>query len=211
MPRRPRRETTGWAACIVVAIVLAACGSSEVASTGPLGPCGEDARGAGAYPELERLLPPDLEGRPPDQVDSGRSCSPQALGTLAAHGIAELRYAGARWNEGGSNATVIAAFATPRGQPPPQEGWVEEFYESGARSSSKAENIETSRPTIGTAAEVWRLDTLNDLSLQTVVVWEDQGLIHVVIVATEVGPDASRAAHERRVAIAVDTSAGSPG
>ena len=210
MPPSVRRALGGWATCLLAAIVLGACGTSEVASTGPLGPCGEDARGAGAYPELEQLVPPDLEGRPPDQVDSGRSCSQQALGTLASHGIGELRYAGARWTEGGSNATVIAVFTTPRDQPLPQEGWVEEFYESGARTSSKAENIETSRPTIGTAGEVWRLDTLNDLSLQTVVVWDDRGLIHVVVVATEVNPGASRTAHERRVEIAVDTSSQTP-
>lgn len=105
---------------------------------------------------------------------------------------------------------MIAVLATRTEQPLPQEAWVEEFYEAGARASSKAENIETSRPTIGAAGEVWRLDTLNDLSLQTVVVWDDRGLIHVVIVATDVAPGASRAAHEQRVEQAVTTSAASP-
>jgi hypothetical protein len=189
---------------------LAACGSTA-SSSGPLGPCGDDARGQGAYPELERLLPSNLDGRPPDHVDSGRSCSAKALGSFVSHGIGELRFAGATWGEGGSNATAIAVLATPREQPLPQEGWVEEFYETGARASSKAENIETSRPTMPDVGEVWRLETLNDLSLQTVIVWDDRGLIHVVIVGTEVNPNASREIHERRVQLAVLTSAHAPG
>jgi hypothetical protein len=60
------------------------------------------------------------------------------------------------------------------------------------------------------AGDVFRLETINDLSLQTVVIWEDQGLIHVVIVATTVGPDASRSAHDERVAIAVAVAGAGP-
>jgi hypothetical protein len=51
--------------------------------------------------------------------------------------------------------------------------------------------------------QVFRLDALNDLSQQTVVTWNESGLVHVVIVVTEVGPTASLADHDARVAAAV--------
>lgn len=193
----------------LAAAAIAAC-SSPVITSDPSGPCAADGRAAGMYPELEVLLPRGIDGVAPTSVDSGRSCSTDALSVYAEHSIAEIRYAGATWSQTLQNATVIALITTPPGQPTLDQTFVQEFYEAGARASSKAENIETSRPTIGDAGEVWRLDTLNDLSLQTVVVWDDRGLIHVVIVATDVAPGASRAAHERRVEQAVTTSAASP-
>ncbi|HEX5451709.1 MAG TPA: hypothetical protein VFW86_04905, partial [Candidatus Limnocylindrales bacterium] len=79
-------------------------------------------------------------------------------------------------------------------------------------------NIETSHPTYPGAGTVYRLDTLNDLSFQTVVAWQDVDLVRVVIVATEVDPSASRTVHDARVAEAVGAAAlaqqgldGSPG
>ena len=179
--------------------VLSACGSVG-ASVGPLGACGDDARGIGAYPDLERLLPPSLDGRTPDRVDSGRSCSGAALSTYVSHGIHEVRYAGATWTEGAQDGTVIAVFVAGPGQPPLDQTWVQEFYETGARASTKTENIEISMPQLGEGGRYWRLETLNDLSLQTVAVWGgDPGLVHVVIVATQVQPEASRAGHDDRV------------
>jgi hypothetical protein len=195
------------AAAVAVSLILAlaAC-STEPQGSNPLGPCGDDARAPGGYAELEVLLPSALgpDARPPTRVDSGRSCSDVALGTLKSHGITELRFAGATWNgEGSSEGTVIAVFAVPGWVPPLQEAWVEEFYESGAQAGKKTDNIETSRPTIEPAGEVFRLDTLNDLSLQTVVTWEQDGTFHVVIVATDVAPGKDRADHDARVVEAV--------
>jgi hypothetical protein len=60
------------------------------------------------------------------------------------------------------------------------------------------------------AGEVYRLETLNDLSLQTVVIWPTAPYVHVVIVATQVAPGASREDHDQRVAIAVEVAAGVP-
>jgi hypothetical protein len=191
-------------ALAALAVTLTGCGNQLAAN--PLGPCGDDARAAGGFSELEALLPTTLgaDGRAPDRVDSGRSCSDVALGTLKSHGITELRFAGATWKGGSSSeGTVIAVFATPRWVPLLEEAWVEEFYEAGAQAGKKTDNIETSRPRIDPAGEVFRLDTLNDLSLQTVVTWETDGLFHVVIVATDVAPGKDRAAHDAFVVEAV--------
>ena len=103
---------------------------------------------------------------------------------------------------------VIAVLATPGWIPPLEEAWVEEWYEQGARNAKRTDNIETSRPVLGGAGEVFRLDTLNSLSFQTVVTWQDAGLTHVVIVASDVAPGKERAAHDAKVEAAVAAAAG---
>lgn len=214
-PRRPviRALLTG-----VMAVAVIACGTST-GSFSPDGPCVSDGRAPGAYPELEARLPPTLGGIGPANgtgsatadlfpttVDSGRNCTEGALGSLWSHRIREVRFAGATWDAGDGDGTVSALFTTPSGQPALEAVWMEEFYESGARATSKTENIVITRPTIDPAGAVFRLDALNDLSLQTVVVWPATDGIRVVIVATRVSPDASRQAHDDAVAIAVAQS-----
>jgi hypothetical protein len=201
-----------------LAAMVLGCGA-PAGSFSPNGPCVTDGRAPGAYPELEAKLPPTLGGIGPANgngsatadlypttVDSGRNCTEKVLGSLWSHDVRELRFAGATWDAGGGDGTVSALFTTPSGQPSLEAAWMEEFYKSGAQATSKTENIVITRPTIDPAGEVFRLDTLNDLSLQTVVVWPADDGIRVVIVATRVTPDASRQAHNTWVAIAVAQS-----
>lgn len=200
-----RRPATAAALAFIVALLLAACGDATVPS-GPLGPCAADKADAisvGGYPELEALVPRSLKGAAPDVVNSGRSCSDKALGSLGAHDVHELRFAGATWNQGRSDGTVVAVLATPSDEPLLQQAWVEEFYTAGAVAATKTDNVTTTRPTIDPVGQVFRIDALNDLSLQTVVTWNDRGLVHVVIVVSEVSPTASRADHDQRVLDAV--------
>ena len=188
----------------MAAAVLAGCGANGP-SFDPSGACSADGRAPGAYPDLEDLLPSDLAGTPPTTVDSGRSCTADSLSTYGSHGITELRFAGATWDAGGGNGAAIAVVSTTSTQPELQQAWVEEFYLAGARASTKTENIQVSRPTLD-GIEVDRIETLNDLSLQTLLVWSVGGPVHVVIVATQVEPGASRAAHDARVLAALQAS-----
>jgi len=188
------------AAIAVAAIALAACGAAGP-SFSTSGPCLADGRAPGAYPDLEAEVPRTISGRPATSVDSGRNCSATALGSLTGHGITELHFAGATWDEGQGNGVSIAVLAQPVGPLP--IAWVEEFYTNGAEASSHTANIETSRPTYAGAGVVYRLDTLNDLSYQSIVVWPDGDLARVVIVATQVGPTASKSVHDDRVSEAV--------
>jgi hypothetical protein len=201
-----------------IALAVVACGTAA-GPFSPDGPCLTDGRAPGAYPELEAKLPPSLGGigpangngsatedQYPTTIDSGRNCTEKVLGSLWSHDVRDLRFAGATWDWGDGNGTVSALFTTPSGQPPLEAAWMDEFYESGAKATSKTENIVITRPTIDPAGEVFRLDTLNDLSLQTVVVWPADDGVRVVIVATRVTPDASRQAHDTWVAIAVAQS-----
>ena len=200
-------------ALVLGAVSLVAACSAEQLVTTPLGPCGDDARAAGGFPELEALVPKALgvEGRPPDRIDSGRNCSDATLGTLKAHGVTELRFAGSTWNgTSSSEGTVVAVLATPKGMPLLEPAWVEEFYEAGARAGKKTDNVAVHRQDVGPVGDVFWLDVLNDLSLQTVVTWQDEGLTHVVIVATDVAPLKDRATHSATVEAAVAAAAGLP-
>jgi hypothetical protein len=183
-----------------ITLLVAGCGLAGP-SFSTSGPCVADGRAAGAYPELEAAVPKTISGRPATTVDSGRNCSDDALGTFTSRGVHEVHFAGATWDEGGGNGVTIAVLALPD-KPMPVE-WAEEFYQAGAIAGKHTDNIDSTRPTYPGVGTVYRLDALNDLSLQTVVIWADGRLARVVIVATQVDPSASKAVHEARVAEAV--------
>jgi len=203
-----------------LAVAAAVLGCQPAASFQAEGDCLADGRAPGTYPDLEAKLPRSLGGIgpanatgsatadvAPTTVDSGRSCSEPKLATLWSHAVRDLRFAGATWDRGNGEGIVSAFFTTPPGQPALEAAWMEEFYQSGAEASTKTENIEITRPSMGPAGVVFRLDTLNDLSLQSVVVWPAEDGVRVVIVATRVAPGADREAHETVVQVAVDGSA----
>jgi hypothetical protein len=195
------------ALALFVALVAGCSPSTSPApSPGSAAGCATDVRGAGTFPDLEALLPRGMIEAAPTTVDSGANCTDRSLGSYREHGIGEVRFAGATWDYGNGNATVAAVFATPAGQPRLDATWVEEFYLAGAFAARGADNLDTSRPTVPGVGVVFRLDTLNNLSQQTVVVWPDDGFVHVVIVATDVGPDASRADHDERVRVAIEVA-----
>jgi hypothetical protein len=196
-------------AAIALALATAACGTFDP-SFPATSTCPNEAQAPGTFPDLEALLPRGMIERSPDELDSGWHCAAEALGTYAAHGVRELRFAGATWDYSDGDATVAAVFTTAPGEPPLQPAWVEEFYQLGALSGRRIENVETSRPSLGDAGPVWRLDALNDLSLQTIVVWPAGQVVRVVIVATQVAPGASRDDHDQRVATAVDVAPAVP-
>jgi hypothetical protein len=148
--------------------------------------------------------------RSPTTLDSGWNCADASLGSYTAHGIHTIWFAGATWDNGGGDATVAAILASGDGEPPLQTAWVEEFYTIGAINGRHTGDVTTTHPTMAGAGNVFRLETLNDLSLQTVVIWPAAPYVRVVIVATTVSPDASRADHEQRVATAVEVAAAVP-
>lgn len=185
---------------LVFTAILAAC-SGGAATFNPIGTCGPDGKAAGAYPELEARLPTSFDGELPKAVDSGRHCSDTALGSFITHGAAGIEFAGATWDLGSGSGVSSALFSLPGRDLP--AAWVAEFYEIGARTAKRTENITTSRPTFDGTGQAYRLDTLNELSLQSVVTWQDVSIVRVVLVATVVAPGASRAAHDDLVSRAV--------
>ena len=209
---RRHRGATTLAAALTLALAVAGC-AGAAATFDPAGPCVADGRAAGAYPDLEARLPSALGGAAPGTVNSGRNCSDAALGSLVAHDLDEIRFAGATWDLGGGKGVSSVVLGLEGADLP--AAWIAEFYEIGARTAKRTDNIETSRPAYPGAGEAWRLDTLNDLSLQTVVTWQDGEIVRVVLVATPAVPGASRRAHddlvETAVGAAVEATAAGPG
>ena len=168
-------------ACLVLATLVAACTTGPVYATfDAAAPCTADGRYPGAYPALEARLPNMLLGRGPDAVDSGRSCTAPELGTLAGHGIKEVRFAGASWFLSGNAGVTLAVF-TGDGL---TAVWLGEWYESTARAAGSTRQIDPTRPTIA-GAQAYRLDTLNGEQPQTIIDWAPAGgdAVYVVVAA----------------------------
>ena len=197
------------ALALAIAALVSACGA-EANPSSPAGVCASNVRAPGTFPDLEALLPRGMVEAAPTTVDSGANCTRAALGSYVAHGVGELRFAGATWDYGDGEATVVAVFTTPPGQPALQAAWVEEFYTAGAVAGRTIDDVVTTRPVMRGAGQVFRLEVINNLSLQTVVVWPAGSHVRVVIVATNVGPGAARADHDQRVEVAVEVAGGTP-
>src|SRR5262245_31766642 len=149
LPRDVRRF-----ACIATlaaaVLVLAACGSAAipVVSFDPASACTTDGRQPGAYPELEALLPAAYQGKAPDNVDSGRNCTRDALGTLADAGVPGVRFAGATWGLGGTSALTVAVFEGD-GLTPDE---MLDFYAESASTDRHTDKLSTTDVTVGDAS-----------------------------------------------------------
>jgi hypothetical protein len=182
----------GLAATIAVALGLAACSGSPYTSFDPSGPCTVDGRLPGAYPALEAMVPTTYLGRRPDTLDSGRNCSATELGTLAGHGLTEVRFAGGTWNTSANSGVTLAVFT---GDGLTAE-WLGEWYEASARAAANTRQITPSRPIVA-GHQGYRLDTINGDSNQTVITWPSAtaDVIYVVL-AADTSPSDIQAAIE---------------
>jgi len=194
------------AASLALATLLAGllAGCAAPPAFDPAGPClvdGKpvDGRAAGAYPDLEARVPGSYEGRAADRLDSGRNCSATALGTMAARGVLEVRFAGGLWEVGERSGVSLVVFHADGLTP----AMLFEFYESGARTARRTDATQTSQQLVDGVTGL-RLDTLNDESYQTVIVWPaGDGLLRVALVGSDIRETAQRSEHERRVQAAL--------
>jgi hypothetical protein len=167
-------------------LLLGACAGSDplVRSFDPAAPCPAEGQQPGAYPALEAMLVDQYEGRGPDHVDSGRLCTAEALGSLAEAGIAQLRFAGATWQTGGTSGLTLAVFEA--------DGLdameMLDFYAIPAESARRTEKLQRSETAVGDAP-ARRLDVLgSDGTGQTVVTWQAPGESVVrVLLAADLG------------------------
>jgi hypothetical protein len=169
---------------LVLVLVLAGCGTATpIASFDPASACTTDGRMPGAYPDLEALLPAAYLDKAPATVDSGRNCTPAALGTLADAGIDGVRFAGATWPLGGTSGLTVAVF---EGEGLDQKSMID-FYEDGARSSSRTEKLLTEDLTVA-GHPARRLAVLrSDGTGQTILAWPDGPNRVMVLLAADVG------------------------
>ena len=183
MSRRPFALLA--AACLGLALTVAACGTATpFASFDPASACTTDGRMPGAYPVMEALLPHAYEGQAPATVDSGRNCTPAALGSLAAAGIENVRFAGATWPLGGTTGLTVAVFEGDG----LESTELLDFYAAGARTANRTDAFTTSDATIR-GVPLRRLDVLrSDGSGSTIVTWPGDGPGQVfVLLAADLG------------------------
>ena len=179
MPPRPSAiiRAAVVAVLLVSTILLAGCGAGA-SSFDPAAPCAVDQRLPGAYPALEARIPTTLFGAAPSRLDSGRNCSAKNLGTLAGHGVTEVRFAGGLWERSSSSGVTIAVF-TGDGVTAERIG---EWYEASAVATNKTGDLRPSRPTIA-GRQGYRLDLVASEVPQTVIAWPaaDGAVVNVVI------------------------------
>ena len=182
---RPRVPRTS-AAILVAAAVLGACGSSiPVVSFDPSSACTSDGRQPGAYPELEALLPSTYQGKAPDNVDSGRNCTPGLAGR--AGGRRDRRRPGSPGRPGASAARPALTVAVFEGDGLDAEA-MRSFYEQSASTDRHTEKLSSSDVTVaGTAGR--RLDVLaSNGAGQTIVAWPaDRPDTVFVLLASDLG------------------------
>lgn len=178
MPSRVVRGMPRALLAFVLGVVVMACSADAGASFDPTDPCTSDGRGPGAYPELEALVPAVYEGRAPDQLNSGRNCTTQNLGSLEARGIEEVRFAGGTWDFGSEIYAVLTVFSA--------EGLtaeaMAEWWRTTAEAAGRTEVTGESRPQIGDG-QGYRLDTRTGQRVQTIVVWPaaEEDRVNVVV------------------------------
>jgi hypothetical protein len=158
--------------------VAAGCGGGASASFDVAAGCPVEGRVAGAYPDLERRIPTNYEGRGPDTLDSGRHCDPDSLGSLAKAGFDEVRFAGGTWDFGGERAAALVVFQAP-GLTADQ---VADFYGSSAQTASRTTITGVTTPDIA-GRSGHRIDTMTGDRVQSVVVWPSgqPDIVNVVI------------------------------
>ena len=163
---------------VAVAIAIGGCSSAVTPSFDPTGACLTDGQRPGVYPDLEARIPASLLGQAPVTLDSGRHCTTDALGSLAAAGIRELRFAGGTWSFGAERSAALAVFTAPG----LTADDMAEFYLAGASSASRTELLAGTAVTLA-GRPGHRLDTQTGDRMQTVEVWPSAtgDMVNVVI------------------------------
>jgi hypothetical protein len=215
-PRSPVRTATrpqlrplaaGRLALLVLAALLVFVAAGCGASFDPTGPCAADGSAPGAYPTLEAAIPATYNGAKPSQLDSGRACTSAGLGSLAAHGVKELRFAGGIWSTGTQSGLSLALFLDQDG-PTLDPTWMTEFYSATAVQGKNVQSIDTVAYPVSGSTNGQRIDVLNGDSFQSIVVWQRDGWVAVALVADFVSEIQTKEAHDAVVRAAVDAFAG---
>lgn len=169
---------------IAIAGITAGCSGRTVPSFDPSGPCSSDGSAPGAYPDLEARIPATLLGAGPGRLDSGRHCTAAELGSLAAAGFTEIRFAGGTWSFGAERAAALAVFTAPG----LTADDMAEFYLAGATAAARTTLLAGTAVTLA-GRPGRRLDTETSSRLQTVEVWPATVPDTVNVVITNELPD----------------------
>ncbi len=194
---RPHRSLLARAALAAVTLALAvstaACTATATPVPDPSSPCGgaDVQRGAGFYPDLEKLVPPTLAGATPTVRDSGRYCSTKTLGPLATRHD-EVRFAGATFPRTSQSGISLIVYNAP-GLTADEVG---DAFRAGSGTGRQTELVSDAPRQVG-GRTGRRIELINGNTRQVVVVWPSRtpGDVLIVIVV-----DVSNAAIDDAVA-----------
>jgi hypothetical protein len=151
--------------CAAAGVLCASCAGTP-AAPGPSG-C-TDLQTPGVYPELERLVPASVGGTAVARLESGRSCSDQALGSLAKSGVRELQFAGAvaRFSPQDSTGITLSVYRAPG----LTIDLLADAFATGAGTSRSVSGVHAARTVIGGRPGI-RIDAIAAGQAETVFVW----------------------------------------
>ena len=163
---------------LALALATGACAAAPPTSFDPSAPCTQDGSAPGAYPDLESMVPTTFEDGPPQTLDSGRKCTTDGLGSLAAAGFDEVRFAGGTWGFGGIRAAALAVFSAPG----LTADAMADFYGESATEANRTRITAVSTPTLA-GRPGHRIDSVTGSRQQTVMVWPaaEPDVVNVVI------------------------------
>jgi hypothetical protein len=150
---------------VAAGMLSTACAGTPASSSA--GACA-DLQTPGVFPELERLVPRSVGDTAVTRLESGRSCSDQALGSLAGAGIHELRFAGAvvRFSLDDSTGVTVSVYRAPG----LTIDLLADVFANGAGTSRSVSGVHAARSVIGGRAGV-RIDAIAAGQDETVFVW----------------------------------------
>jgi hypothetical protein len=175
---------------LVAAALVGACQADPdaPASFNPAADCnGADSQiMAGAYPQLEALLPTSLAGVAPTSLVSGRFCSANTLGTLYQAGIHETHFGSAVWNRDSGSGIQMTIMEAPG----LTVANAIQSYGYGAQNAPKVHLLTSTDVTVNGIAGK-RLDIENDDFQQEVIIWptDTPGRLHILIASNVHPPD----------------------
>ena len=121
----------------------------------PSGPCTVDGRVAGAYPDLEAMVPRTLlRTRRRRPLDSGRNCSSRIWARSSGHGIDEVRFAGGYWPDGDRQRADAGCLHGAEASPPSGSA-------SGTRPAPTGERRPVDTPHRATRSRPSKIEVLN--------------------------------------------------
>ena len=133
-PSRARHALAALAGCLV----RSSRPPARSAAFDPSGPCTEDGRAAGAYPDLEALVPRSLDGRPARTQSTPAATARRRRSDARGPRRKELQFAGATWSSGPDARRRRSR--SSRGAEARRRTGSHEFFETGARDREDHRN-----------------------------------------------------------------------
>jgi hypothetical protein len=168
------------ALAVLVSAAGCAFGNTAEASFDPSTPCNGAARQQmhGAYPDLEARVPPQLAGSDASNLESGRYCAKETIGSLWDAGFTEVQFGGGIYSVGDTGGIQASVWRAPG----LTTQLMADEYRNGAQADRKVTVVSATTEQIA-GRNGFRMNLLNGEARQAILVWpsKDGAVVQVVI------------------------------